>query len=1138
MSLKTQIDSLAIRIAQEVKNKAATNHVHSDSTIVSVDWSKITNAPSGLTSISWNAVTDKPATLGGFGIVDAVPKNSAVTITANHDWNSTGANFPQHYYHNRHTDNTVYQHYYPNGTVSGAAATDGVMRVWGGSSAYELKLSGVTGKLTWLGSPVLTENTFSSYALPITGGTLYASLNISSATPTLILRDTNNADTGQLGYISLQNSSSTETGWIGFGEVANTDLTVINLRGTVVLNPEGVTRTNILNVNGDLTVASSKSINVGATIITDSKILMAAGSDFASFQYVTPSNDTAYLMISTGDNSDEPIYFAQSGNIRVMIDSDGALKTGSGYKFLNEADTGVIRQRLNRIHADDGTKLSTRTALETGFTYGVEGEPSGPYITFGGLDLSVGYTAQLVGEYYGGGNNFKIRTHNGDTSTWNPWRTLLTDGNYNSYSPTLGGAGASGTWNISISGIANQASEAISAGKVYSRGNKDASSWGNTRGESGINMYNVYANGYPVTYGNVIHVGGGGAGQLLIGWSGSDGTHADNFIRSKRDNDSGAWSPWAKILTNVNYNNDVPSLTGANASGTWGISITGNAANTSSVSNAVGGSYTWTAINYFRSNFGASSSVNNQSGYSLEAYSTDNGAAGMSFHRAGQYAINMGLDPDNVFRIGGWLAPSNLLQLNMSGDLQVLGSVSASGIGGFRSMTYAVGARNPIWRFANADGYGISYFQGTAGFDGASDTFGIHFGTATSTSSNFSFSSNGVARVIGDGFTDYGPNSTWGGNIRVGGNGRTATDRATIVTTNGNLHMDAKDGMDLYLNYYSRGSVIGPNGAMMLNENNCSSYVNHLGGIYYDRYVRGDNNTCSINTNTVEGGVGANNLTRSCFFRDNGAQYGALGVHVSHATDPNYAFQLVNHMYGDVQLGVRYKSAGTWGPDVRLIQSNNYTIWVPSKTGDGASGTWGINISGTAANSTRVFASVSGTNVAELVRGDMADNDQFRIAVGGNSSNAGWAEIATGDDGTEPIYVRQYTGVFTSLVRTLTLLDANGNTSVPGSFYAASNITAYSDARIKTKLEKIEGALDKVDQLTGYTFDRTDIETSRQTGLIAQDVQKVLPEAVSEHDDKLSVAYGNMMGLIVEAIKELRAEVAEIKATINNQSNN
>jgi hypothetical protein len=73
----------------------------------------------------------------------------------------------------------------------------------------------------------------------------------------------------------------------------------------------------------------------------------------------------------------------------------------------------------------------------------------------------------------------------------------------------------------------------------------------------------------------------------------------------------------------------------------------------------------------------------------------------------------------------------------------------------------------------------------------------------------------------------------------------------------------------------------------------------------------------------------------------------------------------------------------------------------------------------------------------------MADNDQFRILVGGTATIAGYAEIATADDGTEPIYVRQYTGVFSSLTRTATLLDGSGNTSFPGTVSAtfSGNLT-------------------------------------------------------------------------------------------------
>lgn len=82
-------------------------------------------------------------------------------------------------------------------------------------------------------------------------------------------------------------------------------------------------------------------------------------------------------------------------------------------------------------------------------------------------------------------------------------------------------------------------------------------------------------------------------------------------------------------------------------------------------------------------------------------------------------------------------------------------------------------------------------------------------------------------------------------------------------------------------------------------------------------------------------------------------------------------------------------------------------------------------------NGTIYFQGLSGGNERNLLFQQMADNDLFRIRCGG-SSNQGWVEIATADDGTEPIYVRQYTGKFASITRTLTLLDGNGDTYCPG----------------------------------------------------------------------------------------------------------
>lgn len=112
-------------------------------------------------------------------------------------------------------------------------------------------------------------------------------------------------------------------------------------------------------------------------------------------------------------------------------------------------------------------------------------------------------------------------------------------------------------------------------------------------------------------------------------------------------------------------------------------------------------------------------------------------------------------------------------------------------------------------------------------------------------------------------------------------------------------------------------------------------------------------------------------------------------------------------------------------------------------------------------------------------------------------------------------------------------LQVNGNARVMGEIYASGDITAFSDASLKSNLCIIDSPLAKVMQLTGYTFERTDRPGRRYAGLIAQDVDLVLPEAVHDiADHKLGVAYGSIVGLMVEAIKSLVLRIDRLEAQL------
>jgi hypothetical protein len=92
-----------------------------------------------------------------------------------------------------------------------------------------------------------------------------------------------------------------------------------------------------------------------------------------------------------------------------------------------------------------------------------------------------------------------------------------------------------------------------------------------------------------------------------------------------------------------------------------------------------------------------------------------------------------------------------------------------------------------------------------------------------------------------------------------------------------------------------------------------------------------------------------------------------------------------------------------------------------------------------------------------------------------------------------------------------------------------NNVTAFSDERLKDNIETLEDGLDKVEQLRGVTYTRDDKEN---IGVIAQEVEKILPEIVLTADDEMgtkSVDYSRITAVLIEAVKELSARVKELE---------
>ena len=109
-----------------------------------------------------------------------------------------------------------------------------------------------------------------------------------------------------------------------------------------------------------------------------------------------------------------------------------------------------------------------------------------------------------------------------------------------------GKANIKGSLYINGSSVANSSH---THNNIVSRGNVTCETGATRPGVSGLSMSQVYNNGYPTPYGNAITLKGAGDGQLLIGWSGTNGAHAPVYVRSKRDAGEANWSNWAQVYT-------------------------------------------------------------------------------------------------------------------------------------------------------------------------------------------------------------------------------------------------------------------------------------------------------------------------------------------------------------------------------------------------------------------------------------------------------------------------------------------------------------------------------------------------------------------------------------------------------------
>jgi hypothetical protein len=469
------------------------------------------------------------------------------------------------------------------------------------------------------------------------------------------------------------------------------------------------TSSGTLNANSGFVCTTPNPITVGTTGIVFTQFsgagLIVAGNGLLK-SGDTLSIDTAITAdVSTAQVLSNKTFVTPALGTPSAVTLTNA--TGLPYSGLtgtvptwNQSTTGNAANVNNTVAiAKGGTGSTTASGALTNLGAYASSNPSG-YTTNTGTVTSVSGTAPVVSS---GGATPSISMAAATTTVsgylsstdWNTFNGKQPAGTYATGTGTASGtntgdqtniAGNAATaTNVAYSGLTgtvptwNQDTTGTSARTFTPTFSGDSADKGDltTRTDSGFYQTDsgTNAEGWPVNdtgWQHVIastHTNDTNYYSMQIG-----GSFYDNVFYGRKTNGSGT-TGWVQFLTSGNYNSYSPTLTGGGASGTWGISIGGNAANTSSISNATGSAFTWTGQQWFQSNLGAYSGA--LSSPPLQVFSTGGNSAFMSFHRGGSYAVNMGLDSDNVLRIGGWSAAADRWQLDMSGNMTVAGNVTA-----------------------------------------------------------------------------------------------------------------------------------------------------------------------------------------------------------------------------------------------------------------------------------------------------------------------------------------------------------------------------------------------------------------------------------------------------------------------------
>ena len=368
-------------------------------------------------------------------------------------------------------------------------------------------------------------------------------------------------------------------------------------------------------------------------------------------------------------------------------------------------------------------------------------------------------------------------------------------------------------------------------------------------------------------------------------------------------------------------------------------------------------------------------------------------------------------------------------------------------------------------------------------------------------------------------------NATWGGRLQIGGNGG-ASSLATVSVvqaTDGNLHMDPGLGKATYLNYYNNGIIylngttyqISANGA---NYNGTAANSSTLGGY-------GPNQTGGANTIVQRDGNGY--IQNSYFYTSGGGSErngSGLGYFAAYNSSDYY---------------IRSYTPAAAAAAMGALTTGNYSSYALPLSGGTLSGDI------TFSNGRKAIVGVYDPTQTQAV---FAMGPSYKLTDGGGSSNygnfygLGWSyDPNYGGSGNNPQSKAGLGHQLLLMMAGTTRTALGTGIWTDGNITATYNITAYSDERLKTNWRDMpENFVARLAQVRVGIYDRTDQEDTTQVGVSAQSFQELLPQAIMTAKDEmgtLSVSYGNAaLASAVELAKEvvdLKTRVAQLEALIN-----